>query len=54
MKRIFLLFVCVISVISVFAQDLKPCGTSVLAHRHVREGSASSRARFRETPQQSA
>ncbi|MBR4730495.1 MAG: M6 family metalloprotease domain-containing protein [Prevotella sp.] len=54
MKRIFLLFVCVISVISVFAQDLKPCGTSILAHRHVREGSASSRACFRETPQQSA
>lgn len=38
--------------LSTFSQDLKPCGTSVLARRHVGKGGVSSRAHHKKVSQQ--
>ena len=55
MKRLlFILLTFHFSLFTSFAQEMKPCGTSVLARRHKVEDSASSRARLRKTPQKSA
>ena len=55
MKRFFsLLFICHLSLIASFAQQMKPCGTSVLARRHVADGNTSSRGRFKKEPRKEA
>ena len=52
MKRLlFILFTFHFSLFTSFAQEMKPCGTSVLARRHKMADGASSRARSRKTPQ---
>ena len=42
------------SLLTSFAQEFKPCGTSVLARRHATNAGASSRARLKKTTQQKA
>ena len=55
MKRLlFILFTFHFSLFTSFAQEMKPCGTSVLARRHKVDDGVSSRARLRKTPQKSA
>lgn len=49
-----ILFTLHFSLFSSFAQELKPCGTSVLARRHMTDAGASSRARLKKASQQSA
>ena len=52
MKRLlFILFTFHFSLFTSFAQEMKPCGTSVLARRHKMADGASSRARSKKTPQ---
>jgi M6 family metalloprotease-like protein len=53
MKRLLFFLLFTFSLFTSFAQEMKPCGTSVLARRHAMEGNASSRARLKKTPQQS-
>ena len=53
MKRLFLFLLSTVCLLSQ-AQDLKPCGTSVLARRHVADRGASSRVRLGKAPQQNA
>ena len=54
MKRLLLLLLTFhFSLFISYAQEMKPCGTAVLARRHQMEGGAASRARLRKTPQQS-
>ena len=55
MKRLFFILVIFhLSLITSSAQELKPCGTSVLARRHLADKDASSQARLRKAPQQNA
>lgn len=55
MKRL-LLFLFSIACSQFFsqAQELKPCGTSVLARRHMTDGDTTSRARHRKAPRRDA
>ena len=53
-RLLIILFTFHCSLFTSFAQELKPCGTSVLARRHKMDDSASSRARLRKTPKKSA
>ena len=55
MKRLFfILFSTLCPLLYSQAQELKPCGTSVLARRHVTDGNAISRARLRKEPRKDA
>lgn len=53
--RILLLLITFhLSLITSLAQPMKPCGTSVLARRHVTDGNTASRARDRKAPRRDA
>ena len=53
MKRLLLLLITFhFSLFTSYAQEMKPCGTSVLARRHTTGTHASSRERFRKRSQQ--
>ena len=41
-----------LSLITLLAQPMKPCGTSILARRHVTNGETPAKSRFRQAPQQ--
>jgi M6 family metalloprotease-like protein len=55
MKRLLFFFVSIVySQFLLQAQDLKPCGTSVLARRHVTNGDTPAKSRLRQTQPQNA
>ena len=55
MKRLLFFFVSIVYPLFLLqAQDLKPCGTSVLARRHVTNGGTPAKSRLRKTSQQNA
>lgn len=55
MKRLLLFFVSIVyPLFFLQAQDLKPCGTSVLARRHMATGATPAKSRLRQTQPQNA
>ena len=55
MKRLLFFFVSIVYPLFLLqAQDLKPCGTSVLARKHVTNGGTPAKSRLRKTSQQNA